>query len=96
MKTIQDLRSYVRGQATRDWRDYGSHYYWHQDALTIRRQRERVMRAFPARIRSDEPLIPGNYGRLTIEDDGTPCYCPGQYAPTEIWCWVYEYLTRTN
>lgn len=96
MKTIADLRSYVRSQATRDSRDYGPGPWWHEDTLKIRRQRDRVMRAFPARIRSEEPLIPGTYGRLTIEPDGTPYYVPGQYAPTEIWFWVYEYLQATN
>jgi hypothetical protein len=98
MKTISDLRSYVRSQARRDFRDYGAdgRDYWRQDGNTMRRQRERVMRRYPARIRSDEPLIPGRYGRLTIKDDGTPEYIPGMYAPTEIWFWVLEYLDRTN
>tara|TARA_B100000085_G_C18158938_1_gene356589 strand:+ start:142 stop:264 length:123 start_codon:yes stop_codon:yes gene_type:complete len=40
--------------------------------------------------------VPGNYGRLNILEDGTPYYVAGQYAPTEIWFWVLEYLDRTN
>lgn len=98
MKTMSDLRSYVRSQARRDWRDYGRDgaEYWRQDGNEMRRQRDMVHRRFPARIRSDEPLIPGNYGRLRIHDDGTPQYTAGQYAPTEIWFWVLEYLNRTN
>jgi|TARA_R100000084_G_scaffold79617_3_gene36480 hypothetical protein len=100
MKTIADLRSYVRSQAQRDWRDYGygaeAQRLWRQDGNEMRRQRDRVMRRYPSRIRSEEPLVPGNYGRLTIQEDGTPYYVPGQYAPTEIWFWVLEYLNRTN
>jgi len=100
MKTISDLRSYVRRQAQRDSRDYGygteAQRLWRQDGNEMRRQRERVMRRYPSRIRSEEPLVPGNYGRLTIQEDGTPYYVSGQYAPTEIWFWVLEYLDRTN
>ena len=102
MKTISDLRSYVRSQARRDWRDYAHPIYdgdldhWHLDGLEMRRQRDRVHRRYPVRIRSEEPLVPGNYGRLRIHEDGTPEYIPGQYAPTEIWFWVLEYLNRTN
>lgn len=102
MKTISDLRAYVRSQARRNWRDYvhpicdGDSDPWHLDGLEMRRQRERVMRRYSSRIQSEEPLVPGNYGRLTIQEDGTPYYVPGQYAPTEIWFWVLEYLDRTN
>ena len=102
MKTISDLRSYVRSQTRRDWRDYvraslkEDLNYWHLDGLEMRRQRERVMRAYPSRIRSEEPLVPGQYGRLKIHEDGTPDYTPGQYAPLEIWFYVLEYLDRTN
>jgi hypothetical protein len=62
----------------------------------MRRQRDAVHRRYPVRIQSEEPLVPGNYGRLRILEDGTPYYVPGQYAPTEIWFWVLEYLNRTN
>ena len=100
MKTISDLRSYVRSQARRDWRDYGrgpeAQRLWRQDGNEMRRQRDAVHRRYPARIQSEEPLVPGNYGRLTILEDGTPYYVAGQYAPTEIWFWVLEYLNRTN
>jgi hypothetical protein len=100
MKTISDLRSYVRSQARRDWRDYGhgpeAQRLWRQDGNEMRRQRDAVHRRYPVRIQSEEPLVPGNYGRLNILEDGTPYYVAGQYAPTEIWFWVLEYLNRTN
>jgi hypothetical protein len=96
MKTMSDLRSYVRSQARRDSRDYDAEG-WRLESNLIERQREKVRRDFGPRWRSNtEELVPGNYGRLTILEDGTPYYVAGQYSPTEIWFWVHEYLNRTN
>ena len=96
MKTISDLRSFVKGQSRRDSRDYDADG-WRRESNFIESQRAQVRRDFGSRWRSNtEELIPGKYGRLSIADDGTPSYIPGQYAPTEIWYWVYVYLQRTN
>ena len=96
MKTISDLRSFVKGQARRDSRDYDAKG-WRIESNFIERQREKVRRDFGPRWRSNtEELVPGKYGRLSIADDGTPSYIPGQYAPTEIWFWVYVYLKQTS
>ena len=94
--TISDLKSYVRSQSRRNFIDYGSHRLWREDGNKIQSQRRRVYRKFSARWKTNnEQLVPGNYGRLTINNDGID-FTPGQYSPMEIWHAVYVYLHETN
>jgi len=96
MKTLKDLASFVRSQSIRDSRNYDADG-WRSETNFIRSQRRWVQKDFGARWRSGtEELIPGKYGRLSIADDGTPNYIPGQYAPTEIWYWIHVYLKQTS
>lgn len=97
MKTVHDLRLFVRSQATRDSRNYDRDS-WTWETNMIRRQRAAVQRNYGHRWRNDdETLVPGNYwgGRLTITEDSIN-YCAGQYPPTEIWQAVNDYFHRTN
>ena len=90
--TIADLKSFVRSQSRRDFNDYGSNYYWRIDSNKIQSQRRYVHRKFKTVWNNNEyELVPGRYGRLTVTNNDID-YCPGQYAPTEIWGAVYSYL----
>lgn len=94
--TIADLKSYVRSQSRRDFNDYGAIEPWRNDSNNIKQQRRRVYKSFPTRWRNaTEQLVPGNYGRLTITETDIE-YTAGQYAPVEIWHYVYAYLHETN
>ena len=104
--TVSDLLAYASQQARIEARDYFHPRYarpdeiraWRNDRGHRDRDRRRVFRTFPGRIRSDAPLIPGSYGgarRLDITAvaiDYTAC----QYAAREIWPAVFDYFNQTN
>lgn len=104
--TISDLLAYASRQARIEAADYFDPRYpradevraWRNDRGRRDRDRRRVFRSFPGRIRSDAPLIPGTYGgarRLEISADAID-YTACQYAAREIWPAVFDYFERTG
>ena len=66
-----------------------------QDANTRNRQRRAVHRAMHRHmIGWDHPVPPGEYGRITVEADGSVHYCAGQYATTEFYGYVERLVER--
>jgi hypothetical protein len=104
--TISDLLAYASQQARIEAIDYFDPRYprpdevraWRNDRGHRDRDRRRVFRTFPGRIRSDALLIPGSYGgarRLEISTDAID-YTACQYAAREIWPAVFDYFQQTN
>ena len=106
--TLTDLLRYCKAQAIIEATNYFDPHgrddfnrdgrtAWRQDARERDRQRLRCHRDFPARLRKGtEPLVPGTYGRLTIDANGKCDYTVGQYAALEIYDALYNYLKETN
>lgn len=104
--TISDLLAYASQQARIQAIDYFHPRYaradevraWRNDRGHRDRDRRRVLRTFPGRVRSNAPLIPGSYGsarRLEITADVID-YTACQYAAREIWPAVFDYFQQTN
>lgn len=104
--TVSDLLAYASQQARIEAIDYFHPQHartdevraWRNDRGHRDRDRRRVFRTFPGRIRSDAPLIPGSYGgarRLEITADVID-YTACQYAAREIWPAVFDYFQQTN
>lgn len=108
MLTLSDLLAFCRQQARIEACDYIDPYArgelrsqqlsdWRRDCRLRDQARKACFDAFPARLRKGtEVLIPGNYGRLSIDADSTPDYTIGQYAPREIYGALLRYLAATN
>jgi hypothetical protein len=103
---ISDLLAYASQQARIEARDYFHPRYarpdeiraWRNDRGHRDRDRRRVFRTFPGRIRSDAPLIPGSYGgarRLDITADAmtTP---PANTPPGRSGLRCFDYFNQTN
>lgn len=106
MPTVSDLLEYARQQARIEACDYFNPRYsrpeevraWRNDRGYRDRDRRRVFKTYPGRIKADGQLVPGSYGahrRLEITADGIE-YTAGQYAPREIWPAVLDYFNQTN
>jgi hypothetical protein len=104
--TVSDLLAYASQQARIEAVDYFHPRYprpdevsaWRRDRGSRDRDRRRVFRSFPGRIRSDAPLIPGSYGgarRLEITADVIE-YTACQSSAQEIWPAVFDYFHQTN
>ena len=104
--TISDLLAYASRQARIEAADYFHPQYarrdevraWRNDRGHRDRDRRRVFRTFPGRIRSNAALIHGTYGdarRLEISPEGID-YTACQYAAREIWPAVLDYFQQTN
>ena len=105
--TISDLLAYASQQARIEAVDYFHPRYacpdeiraWRNDRGHRDRDRRRVFRSFPGRIRSgSEPLVAGSYGvgrRLDVTPEAID-YTAGQYAAREIWPAVFDYFNQTN
>ena len=93
--TIQDLKSFVRSQSTRDFLNY-DRQSWIDETNMIRRQRAKFNKRFRYWWNNTEAeLIPGTYfGTRLIITENDIDYIPGQYAPTEIWHAVYDYFDQ--
>lgn len=108
MHTLSDLVAYCRLQARIESHNYIDPWArgelrvqqisaWRRDCRRRDAARKECLRAFPGRLASGtEPLTPGSYGRLTILPNGEPDYCVGQYAPTEVYGALLQYLQATN
>jgi len=106
MPTVSDLLEYARQQARIESCDYFDSRCaradeiraWRNDRGHRDRDRLRVFKTYPGRIRSDGQLVPGSYGagrRLEIAAEGID-YTAGQYAALEIWPAVLDYFNQTN
>ena len=106
--SLSDLLAFVRSQARIEARDYLDPYrcaklrrqqvsVWRRDCRLRDQARRACFDAFPGRLNSGgEALIPGNYGRLSIDSMGAIDYTIGQYAPREIYGALLSYLEATN
>jgi hypothetical protein len=103
--TVADLFAYAKSQAAISASDYFDPRYarademaaWGRDTARRNSARRRILRTFPERARSTEPLTPGNYygGRLRITPDAIQ-YVPGQFAPLEVYPALFDYFTTTG
>ena len=105
--TVSDLLAYASRQARIEVVEYFDPRYprpdevsaWRSDRGHRDRDRRRVFRSFPGRIRSGtEPLVAGSYGagrRLDVTPDAIH-YTAGQHAAREIWPAVFDYFEKTN
>jgi hypothetical protein len=103
--TVADLWHYAAGLATISRIDYFDPRYaradevaaWGRDVARRNSARRRILRTFPERARSTEPLTPGNYygGRLRITPDSIE-YISGQFAPLELYPALFDYFTTTD
>ena len=70
---------------------------WRRDCRLRSQAKKACFQAFPGRLRNgSEALIPGHYGRLSIDPMGSIDYTIGQYAPREIYGALLSYLEATN
>jgi hypothetical protein len=70
---------------------------WRRDCRLRDQARKACFQAFPGRLlKASEALIPGNYGRLSIDSMGSIDYTIGQYAPREIYGALLSYLEATK
>ena len=70
---------------------------WRRDCRLRDQAKKACFQAFPGRLRNgSEALIPGHYGRLSIDPMGSIDYTIGQYAPREIYGALLSYLEATN
>ena len=106
--SLSDLLAFVRSQARIELSDYTDPWSrgelrrqqisaWRRDCRLRDQARRACFDAFPGRLKSGaEVLIPGNYGRLSIDPMGGIDYTIGQYAPREIYDALLSYLEATN
>ena len=106
--SLADLLAFVRSQARIEARDYLDPWSrgelhrqqvsaWRRDCRLRDQARRACFQAFPGRLnRGAEVLIPGSYGRLSIDSMGVIDYTIGQYAPREIYGALLSYLEATN
>jgi hypothetical protein len=106
MATIQDLLAYASRHATIRQQDYFDPRYaradevraWRNDKNKRDRQRLAVLRSWPGRCRSTEPLVPGTYWgtRLEVTASGEIDFTACQYPGLEVWLAVADYFQRTK
>jgi hypothetical protein len=106
--SLSDLLAFAQKQARIESRDYLDPYArghlraqqisaWRRDSRLRDQAKKACFQAFPGRLRNgSEALIPGNYGRLSIDPMGSIDYTVGQYAPREIYGALLSYLEATN
>jgi hypothetical protein len=103
--TVADLWAYAKSQATIEATDYFDPRYprldemaaWKTDVAKRNSQRRQILRTFPDRVQSTEPLRPGSYygGRLVVAADSIH-YIPGQCAALEIYAALFDYFIATE
>ena len=106
MATVQDLLAYASKHATISQTDYFHPRYarpdevraWRNDKSKRNRQRLAVLRNWPGRCASAEPLVPGNYWgtRLQISASGAIDFTACQFPGLELWLAVADYFSKTN
>ena len=90
--SLSDLLAFAQKQARIEFRDYVDPWSKGDKA-----KQERSAWRRDCRLRhGTEALIPGNYGRLSIDPMGSIDYTIGQYAPREIYGALLSYLEATN
>jgi hypothetical protein len=106
--SLSDLLAFAQKQARIESRDYLGPYArghlrvqqisaWRRDCRLRNQAKKACFQAFPGRLRNgSEALIPGHYGRLSIDPMGSIDYTVGQYAPREIYGALLSYLEATN
>jgi len=106
--SLSDLLAFARSQARIEMKDYVDPWLrgdrrkegvelWRRDCRMRSQAKRACFQAFPSRLlKASEALIPGHYGRLSIDPMGGIDYTAGQYAPREIYGALLSYLTATN
>jgi hypothetical protein len=106
--SLSDLLAFAQKQSRIEAKDYLDPWSkgelrkqqisaWRRDCRLRSQAKQRCFAAFPGRLlKGSEALIPGNYGRLSIDPMGSIDYTIGQYAPREIYGALLSYLEATN
>ena len=106
--SLSDLLAFAQQQARIEAKDYLDPWLkdelrkqqvsaWRRDCRLRDQAKKACFQAFPGRLRNgSEALIPGQYGRLSIDSMGSIDYTIGQYAPREIYGALLSYLEATN
>lgn len=96
MPTIADLYDAGRRITRMSGEDYGTYLQGYRDDSNIRRsQRNAVSSYMRKHVMNWETVVPpGEYGRITVLEDGRIDFCAGQYAPTEYYFHVLEVCRR--
>lgn len=106
--SLSDLLAFAQRQARIEFKDYVDPWMrgdrkkegiklWRRDCRLRSQAKRACFQAFPGRLsKASEALIPGLYGRLSIDPMGSIDYTAGQYAPREIYGALLSYLIATN
>lgn len=97
MNTLNDLKQFAKKQSRLNGLDYSGYVQgYRSDRYQITKARKQCEKSVRFKFGTEE-LIDGNYfnGRLVIKNNKID-YTPGQYAPTEIYWAVLDYLNKTN
>lgn len=94
MKTIGELKHFIKQNARLSFADYGDRDSYRGDYNLIRQAQRECKKSFWF-YRDDQTLVDGEYfgGRLIIKGDKIT-YIAGQYAPTEVWWALSDYLNK--
>ena len=105
MASLSDLLAFCKSQARINATDFFDPRFprkeevqaWQAEKRRRDNERKACFQAFPGRLKSSkELLVPGSYGRLSVDINGKPSYVVGQYAPAEIYGALLSYLKATN
>lgn len=106
--SLSDLLAFAQRQARIEIKDYVDPWLrgdrrkegfelWRRDCRLRSQAKRACFQAFPGRLlKASEALIPGHYGRLSIDPMGGIDYTVGLYAPREIYGALLSYLKATN
>lgn len=101
--TLGNLITFAKQNSRLDTSNYTPKSY-KQDRYQITKTRKKCEKLYPKKVENlnvvikyDEPLKTGEYygGRLVVSKNKIE-YIPGQYAPTEIYWELLDYLTKTK
>ena len=97
MKTLSDLKTFIKQQARLDSSNYAGYVdAYKSDRNRIKQAQRACKKAAGFYWYHDKvALIPDEYfdGRLIITENSID-YTPGQYAPTEVYWALEDYLTK--
>jgi hypothetical protein len=93
--TVADLFQFAKEQAKIDTNNYRDRKDYNSDRSRRDRQRAKCLKRFGFMRNSLLPHGHVTVGRLTAGLDGID-YTVGQYAPTEIWAAVYDWLSGAS
>ena len=92
LKTFADLFAYAKSHARIEYINYAPYVAaWRCDRARRDRQRKSVIDRYGWLADKRLPVGKSGNGRLVVSATNIE-YCAGQYAPTEIWGAVFDYV----